>query len=111
MSNKAHLHPHRKKRQSSRTTALLLVIVFVALVALAAGVLELPALDVLLPHAASSNAPTSAASTALARRRGAWWFILTLVLLLDVIPSTRPGWRGDDLIVKHFCMQDRPRAA
>jgi hypothetical protein len=35
MSNKAHLRPHRKKRQASRTTGLLLVIVFVALVALA----------------------------------------------------------------------------
>jgi hypothetical protein len=35
MSNKAHLHPHRKKRQASRTTGLLLVIVFIALVALA----------------------------------------------------------------------------
>jgi hypothetical protein len=35
MSNKAHLHPHRKKRQASRTTGLLLVILFIALVALA----------------------------------------------------------------------------
>jgi hypothetical protein len=35
MSNKAHLRPHRKKRQASRTTGLLLVIGFIALVALA----------------------------------------------------------------------------
>ena len=35
MSNKAHLRPHRKKRQASRTTGLLLVILFAALVALA----------------------------------------------------------------------------
>jgi hypothetical protein len=35
MSNKAHLRPHRKKRQASRTTGLLLVILFVALFALA----------------------------------------------------------------------------
>jgi hypothetical protein len=35
MSNKAHLRPHRKKRQASRTTGLLLVILFLALVALA----------------------------------------------------------------------------
>ena len=35
MSNKAHLHPHRKKRQASLTTGLLLVILFIALVVLA----------------------------------------------------------------------------
>ena len=35
MSNKAHLRPHRKKRQASLATGLLLVIVFIALVALA----------------------------------------------------------------------------
>ena len=35
MSNKAHLHPHPKKRQASRATGLLLVILFIALVALA----------------------------------------------------------------------------
>ena len=35
MSNKAHLRPHRKKRQASRTTGLLLLILFAALVALA----------------------------------------------------------------------------
>jgi hypothetical protein len=35
MSNKAHLHPHRKKRQASRATGLLLVIGFIALVVLA----------------------------------------------------------------------------
>ena len=35
MSNKAHLRPHRKKRQASRTTGLLLLIFFAALVALA----------------------------------------------------------------------------
>ena len=35
MGNKAHLRPHRKKRQASRTTGLLLVILFIALVALA----------------------------------------------------------------------------
>ena len=35
MSNKAHLRPHRKKRQASRATGLLLVILFIALVALA----------------------------------------------------------------------------
>jgi hypothetical protein len=35
MSNKAHLRPHRKKRQASRTTGLLLVIGLIALVALA----------------------------------------------------------------------------
>ena len=35
MGNKAHLRPHRKKRQASLTTGLLLVILFIALVALA----------------------------------------------------------------------------
>ena len=35
MSNKAHLRPHRKKRQANRTTGLLLLILFAALVALA----------------------------------------------------------------------------
>jgi hypothetical protein len=35
MSNKAHLHPHRKKRQASWATGLLLVVLFIALVALA----------------------------------------------------------------------------
>jgi hypothetical protein len=35
VGNKAHLRPHRKKRQASLTTGLLLVIVFIALVALA----------------------------------------------------------------------------
>ena len=35
MSNKAHLRPHRKKRQASRTNALILLIFFAALVALA----------------------------------------------------------------------------
>jgi hypothetical protein len=35
MSNKAHLRPHRNKRQASRTTGLLLVIAFIALVVLA----------------------------------------------------------------------------
>jgi hypothetical protein len=35
MSNKAHLRPHRKKRQASRATGLLLVVLFIALVALA----------------------------------------------------------------------------
>jgi hypothetical protein len=35
MSNKAHLRPHRKKRQASRATALILVTLFIALVALA----------------------------------------------------------------------------
>jgi hypothetical protein len=70
--------------------------------------LALLELLLLLPQAASSSAPTSAASATLARTRGAWWLTLTLVLLLEVIPSTRPGWRGDDLIVKHFCMQARP---
>jgi hypothetical protein len=35
VGNKAHLRPHRKKRQASLTTGLLLVILFIALVALA----------------------------------------------------------------------------
>jgi hypothetical protein len=35
MSNKAHLRPHRKKRQASRTSGLILVVLFVALVVLA----------------------------------------------------------------------------
>ena len=35
MSNKAHLHPRKKKRQASRATGLLLVIGFLALVVLA----------------------------------------------------------------------------
>ena len=35
MSNKAHLRPHQKKRQASRTTGLLLVILLIALIALA----------------------------------------------------------------------------
>jgi hypothetical protein len=86
-----------------------------------AVVLELVALDaplelllvllvlLLLPQAASSSAPTSTASAALTR--SAWWFTLTLVLLLTVIRLARPGWRGEDLIVKHFCMQDRPKNA
>lgn len=34
MSNKAHLRPHRKKRQVRRTTGLLVVILLAALVAL-----------------------------------------------------------------------------
>jgi hypothetical protein len=38
MGNKAHLRPHRRKRQASLTTGLLLVIVFIALVALATAV-------------------------------------------------------------------------
>ena len=38
MGNKAHLRPHRKKRQASRTTGLLLVVLFIALVALATAV-------------------------------------------------------------------------
>ncbi|MFZ0380635.1 MAG: hypothetical protein WCD11_03880 [Solirubrobacteraceae bacterium] len=87
-----------------------LAAVLAAVVALDAA-LELLELLLLLPQAASSSAPMSAASATLARTRGAWWLSLTLVLLLEVIPSTRPGWRGDDLIVKHFCMQERPREA
>src|SRR5690348_2996096 len=44
MSNKAHLRPHRKKRQASRTTGLLLLILFVALAtAMAASGHALPA--------------------------------------------------------------------
>jgi len=35
MSNKAHLRPHRKKRQASPATGLLLVILLIGLVALA----------------------------------------------------------------------------
>src|ERR1700761_406334 len=35
MSNKAHLRPHRKKRQASPATGLLLVILLIALVVLA----------------------------------------------------------------------------
>lgn len=35
MSNKAHLRPHRQKRQASRTIRLLVVILFAALIALA----------------------------------------------------------------------------
>jgi len=35
MSNKAHLHPRRKKRQATRTTRLLVVFLFVALFVLA----------------------------------------------------------------------------
>ena len=35
MGNKAHLRPHRRKRQATRTTGLLLVALFIALVALA----------------------------------------------------------------------------
>jgi hypothetical protein len=35
MSNKAHLRPHQRKRQASRTTGLLLVILLIALIALA----------------------------------------------------------------------------
>jgi hypothetical protein len=35
MSNKAHLRPHRKKRQARRTTGLIVVILLAALVALA----------------------------------------------------------------------------
>jgi len=38
MGNKAHLRPHRKKRRASRTTGLLLVVLFIALVALATAV-------------------------------------------------------------------------
>jgi hypothetical protein len=38
MGNKAHLRPHRKKRQASRTTGLLLLVLFIALVALATAV-------------------------------------------------------------------------
>ena len=35
MSNKAHLHPHQKKRQASRTTRILVVILFLLLFGLA----------------------------------------------------------------------------
>jgi len=38
MGNKAHLRPHRKKRQARRTTGLLLLVLFIALVALATAV-------------------------------------------------------------------------
>ena len=38
MGNKAHLRPHRNKRQASRTTGLLLLALFIALVGLATAV-------------------------------------------------------------------------
>jgi hypothetical protein len=38
VGNKAHLRPHRKKRQARRTTGLILVVLFIALVALATAV-------------------------------------------------------------------------
>jgi len=35
MSNKAHLHPHRRKRQASRVTRLLVALLFITIFALA----------------------------------------------------------------------------
>jgi DNA-binding GntR family transcriptional regulator len=63
----------------------------------------------LLPHPASTAAPMSAASAMIVRRRSAWLYVtLTFVLLLVLIRSTRPGWRGDDLIHPTSCMQCMP---
>jgi hypothetical protein len=89
--------------------ALAVVLELAALDAPLELLLVLLVLPLLLPQAASSSAPTSTASAALTR--GAWWFTLTLVLLLAVIRLPRPGWRGEDLIVRHFCMQDRSKNA
>jgi len=66
MGNKAHLRPHKKQRQASRTTGLILMVVFIALVALATAVAAsghaiLPAGRIIpLPVAQKDNVETRA---------------------------------------------------
>jgi hypothetical protein len=63
----------------------------------------------LLPQPASTAAPMSAPSAMIVRMRSACLYInLTCVLLLVLIRSTRPGWRGDDPTHTTDCMQCRP---